>query len=104
MAEKKNIQKNDRKESGAGLAAGKCVENKTPKTEIQKHEEYLSRLWSHKAHEAVTVEIVAGGAYVLASELVCLRLAYQYKNEGDRVNVGYSENLKAWFFCMEVNF
>ena len=29
MAEKKNIQKNDRKESGAGLAAGKCVENKT---------------------------------------------------------------------------
>ena len=28
MAEKKNIQKNDRKESGAGLAAGKRVENK----------------------------------------------------------------------------
>lgn len=29
MAEKKNIQKNDRKGSGAGLAAGKSVENKT---------------------------------------------------------------------------
>ena len=29
MATKKNIQKNDRKESGAGLAAGMEFENKT---------------------------------------------------------------------------
>jgi len=103
MATKKDIQKNDRKGTGAGLAAGMESENKAPKTEKQKYEEYLSRLWSHKANEAVTVEIVAGGAYALASELVCLRLEHQYKNEGDRVNVGYSKNLKTWFFCMEVN-
>ena len=98
---KERIQKNDRKGTGAGLAAGMESENKAPKTEKQKYEEYLSRLWSHKANEAVTVEIV--GAYALASGLVCLRLEHQYKNEGDRVNVGYSKNLKTWFFCMEVN-
>ena len=92
------------KNQEAGLAAGMESENRTPKTEKQKYEEYLSRLWSQKANEAVTVEIVAGGAYVLAPELVCLRLGHQYKNEGDRVNVGYSKNLKTWFFCMEVNF
>lgn len=103
MATKKDIQKNDRKGTGAGLAAGMESENKAPKTEKQKYEEDLSRLWSHKANEAVTVEIVAGGAYALASGLVCLRLEHQYKNEGDRVNVGYSKNLKTWFFCMEVN-
>lgn len=70
MATKKDIQKNDRKGTGAGLAAGMESENKAPKTEKQKYEEYLSRLWSHKANEAVTVEIVAGGAYALASELI----------------------------------
>lgn len=59
MATKKDIQKNDRKGTGAGLAAGMESENKAPKTEKQKYEEYLSRLWSHKANEAVTVEIVA---------------------------------------------
>ena len=61
MATKKDIQKNDRKGTGAGLAAGMESENKAPKTEKQKYEEYLSRLWSHKANEAVTVEIVACG-------------------------------------------
>ena len=76
MATKKDIQKNDRKGTGAGLAAGMESENKAPKTEKQKYEEYLSRLWSHKANEAVTVEIVAGGAYALASGLVCLRLEH----------------------------
>ena len=104
MATKKNEnRKMIGKNQEAGLAAGMESENRTPKTEKQKYEEYLSRLWSHKANEAVTVEIVAGGAYALASELVCLRLEHQYKNEGDRVNVGYSKNLKTWFFCMEVN-
>ena len=104
MATKKNEnRKMTGKNQEAGLAAGMESENKAPKTEKQKYEEYLSRLWSHKANEAVTVEIVAGGAYALASGLVCLRLEHQYKNEGDRVNVGYSKNLKTWFFCMEVN-
>lgn len=99
-----NTEKMIGKGTGAGLAAGKKLENNTPRPEKQKYEEYLSRLWSRKADEAVTVEIVAGGAYALASELVCLRLEHQFKHEGDRVNVGYSENLKTWFFCMEVNF
>ena len=40
MATKKDIQKNDRKGTGAGLAAGMESENKAPKTEKQKYEEY----------------------------------------------------------------
>ncbi|MFR0773691.1 MAG: hypothetical protein ACLSH3_07755 [Alistipes finegoldii] len=35
MATKKDIQKNDRKGTGAGLAAGMESENKAPKTEKQ---------------------------------------------------------------------
>ena len=119
MAEKKNIQKNDRKESGAGLAAGKCVENKTQHKDTDAHSDAEERqnqaIIAHafmnaakeieeSAGESVTVEIdlEENGAtfYVFGSELACLRLAYNARNARKRPAVGFYKPLRQWYLSL----
>lgn len=105
METKKNIQKNDRKESGRGLAAGIETENmsqqSTDAIKKLKLQTALNTLWSEEAEETVRVEIITETAYAFASERACLRLAYNYRFMCERVKVAYSENLGSWFFRME---
>lgn len=55
------------------------------------------------AKECVEVEQVCATVYGFASELACLRLFREY-NRMERVlstNMGYSENMQSWYFCIE---
>jgi hypothetical protein len=60
------------------------------KTEFEKH-----------AKETVEVQELGGTLYVYGSELACLRLFYVYRHCGDRAQVGYSFNMKTWYFRLE---
>ena len=57
--------------------------------------------WSKIAGEAVNVELLCGVRYAYASELACLRLAYAFRECGDRVKAQFSQNLRVWFFRLE---
>jgi hypothetical protein len=59
------------------------------------------------AKEPVEVEYTKGSFYVFGSELATLRIFMKYSNKGkhnpnDKFDVGYSSNLKKFYFRMEV--
>jgi hypothetical protein len=60
------------------------------KNEFEKH-----------AKETLELKELGGAIYAFGSELACLRLFYVYRNCGDRVASGFSENLKSWYFRLE---
>lgn len=59
------------------------------------------------ANELVEVEKCKNTFYVYCSELGCLRIFAKYNNNGAYHNknarVGYSQNLKTWFFSLDSN-
>lgn len=59
------------------------------------------------AKEDIKVEYTGGSFYVFGSELATLRIFMKYSNKGKsnpggKFDVGYSENLKKFYFRMEV--
>jgi hypothetical protein len=57
------------------------------------------------AGEDVTVEQIASCLYTFGSELACLRIFAKYNANGavhnKNTRVGYSENLKTWYFALD---
>lgn len=58
----------------------------------------VTKDYSKIAGETVTVNQIASGLYVYASELGTLRLFRKMPN----MRQGYSENLKVFYFCVEL--
>lgn len=67
--------------------------------------ERVKKDWQRSAKdEPIEVEAKGGAIYAFGSELACLRLAYKYRrSDSNKVHAAYSENLKTWFFSLEVN-
>lgn len=125
MAEKKNIQKNDRKESGAGLAAGKSVENMTQQEPDARNATIKAAIETatraiiaqtlsdaaqkiaKAAGEPVTIKIEmrknSATFYVFGSEAACLRLAYRSRNTSGRPAVRFIAPLNKWCCIIEVS-
>lgn len=58
--------------------------------------------WTRIAREAVTVEVIGGVLYGFASELACLRLAYEYRYSTQAAyKAEHSANRDSWFFRLE---
>jgi hypothetical protein len=60
------------------------------KTEFEKH-----------AKETLELKELGGAIYAFGSELACLRLGHVYRYCGERASVGFSENMKSWYFRLE---
>jgi hypothetical protein len=60
------------------------------KAEFEKH-----------AIETLELKEFGGALYAFGSELACLRLFHKYRHCGNRVNSGFSVNLKTWYFSLE---
>jgi len=59
--------------------------------------------WSRIAGEQVAVDVLGGCLYGFASELACLRLAYQYRYmKADSYRAAYSTNRTSWFFRLDI--
>ena len=54
--------------------------------------------WSKIAGKPVKIEEVGGTVYGFSSELGVLRLFHKFNCESARI--GYSENLKSWYFVL----
>lgn len=77
METKKNIQKNDRKESGAGLAAGIRLENKTQQQNLWGDEIQEGQNTVHKDCDArITVNVSAGRRQKRFKELMSSAVFY----------------------------
>jgi hypothetical protein len=65
------------------------------------------REWSATAGESVRVEEIGATLYGFCGELGALRLMRCYRwtliNRGDVARVCWSENLKTWFFSLDVS-
>ncbi len=60
--------------------------------------------WSRIAGETVAVDVLGGCLYGFASELACLRLAYQYRYmKADAYRAEYSANRTSWFFRLDIS-
>jgi hypothetical protein len=57
--------------------------------------------WVQVAGEPVRVEQIGGAVYGFTSELGALRLYHKFRGAG---RAGYSENLKTWYFSVELKF
>lgn len=68
----------------------------------QQQIERTAKDWTNYAGEPVKVEETGGAIYGFCSELGALRIAYKYRNSGDKAKAAYSENLKTWFFRLEM--
>jgi hypothetical protein len=62
--------------------------------------ERVARDYSQIAGEQVTVEQIKGTLYVFCSELGALRLFHKMPTKG---RAAYSENLKTWFFSLDLS-
>jgi len=61
--------------------------------------------WIAIAKESVTVEQIGGAIYAFGSELATLRLFHKYRyTDESRIHANYSENLKTWFFRLELRY
>lgn len=68
-------------------------------------EQRIKAMMRETAKEEVTVQQVCDCLYTYGSELACLRIFAKYNTNGAYPNrnarVGFSENLKTWYFCLE---
>lgn len=61
--------------------------------------------WIKIAKEIVKVEQIGGAMYAFGSELAVLRLFHKYRHTDEsRIHANYSENLKTWFFRLEMRY
>lgn len=64
------------------------------------------KMMAEFAKEAVKIEKIKGNLYVYGSELACLRIFAKYNSNGShpckKVQVGYSENLKSFYFSLDM--
>jgi len=59
--------------------------------------------WVAIAKEAVTVEQIGGAIYAFGSELAVLRLFHKYRHSDlNSIHANYSENMKTWFFRLDI--
>ena len=105
MATKKNIQKNDRKESGAGLAAGINV-----KTTLSRLPEETQTLWVEKmrswplwAGEPMQLKIINTCCYAFGTETACRRLLnhFAFLPEWKGISEHGGGRAEEWFFFIE---
>jgi hypothetical protein len=54
--------------------------------------------------EEIKCERIGGTIYVYGSELACLRIYYRYRFSLETAAVGQSENMKSWYFRLEMKF
>lgn len=61
---------------------------------------------SHMAQEKISLEKINSSIYAYGSELACLRLGQKYVDNVAKgsAKVAYSENLKTWFFRLDVSY
>ncbi len=60
--------------------------------------------WSRIAGEPVAVDVLGGCLYGFASEIACLRLAYQFRlMKAGTYRAGYSTNRASWFFRLDIS-
>lgn len=77
------------------------MNNTATETNNQALIERAEREWSEIAKESLTVEQISGALYAYGSELACLRLYHKWQG-GRKVRAAYSENLKTWYFRVEM--
>lgn len=60
--------------------------------------------WSQMAGEKVAVDVLGGCLYGFASEIACLRLAYQFRHmKPHAYRAEYSTNRASWFFRLDIS-
>lgn len=62
--------------------------------------------WEFISKETVNVEQICDTIYGYTSEIAALRLFYKYNqvtNTG-KARMGYSENLKTWYFALDLRY
>lgn len=59
----------------------------------------------YAGNEKITVEVIGGTVYAFGSELAVLRISryYALSMHENKSRLNYSENLKTWFFSLDVN-
>lgn len=62
----------------------------------------IQKDWTSYAKENVEVKQINSCIYGFASELACLRLAQVYRSKWETTEVSYSQNLKTWFFRLDL--
>lgn len=74
----------------------------------ESQEKRLLRQFFDMSGETVQVSQIKGTLYVYGSELACLRIFAVYNGKGNgalankNTRVKYSENLKTWFFSLDL--
>lgn len=73
----------------------------------QAQKDRMIRLFSDMAGEHVRVEQIKATMYAFGSELACLRIFAVYNNKSGALankntRIGYSENLKTWYFSLDM--
>lgn len=54
------------------------------------------------AKETLELKEIGGAIYAFGSELACLRLFHVYRYCGDSAASRFSENMKSWYFRLEI--
>jgi hypothetical protein len=61
--------------------------------------------WLEIAKEEINVEQIGGALYAFGSELAMLRLFHKYRyTDESRIHANFSENMKTWFFRLELRY
>ena len=63
----------------------------------------VSREWEPIAKEPLVLDYIKGTIYGFGSEIAILRLAIKHTGNKNARH-GYSENLKTWYFSLDVDF
>jgi hypothetical protein len=59
--------------------------------------------WVEIAQEPIKVEQIGGAIYAFCSEIAALRLFHKYRGTDEsKIHANYSENLKTWFFRLDI--
>jgi len=70
------------------------------------HSNLLKRVkqqWEETAKETIEVEQIKGAIYGFGTELAVLRIEHGYRGSNpEKVRAGYSENMKSWYFVLEI--
>lgn len=62
----------------------------------------IEKDWGIYAGTPVKVELIGSALYTFCSHLEALRIAYRYRNSGDKAKVDYSYDKSSWWFRLEL--
>ena len=70
---------------------------------MQMNIERVEKDWVKIARESITVQQIGGAIYAFCSEIAALRLFHEYRaTDESKIHANYSENLKTWFFRLDL--